>query len=159
MIQLFDLDGLRRDGKFADFMLVSWGMIDSVINWAVVYEFGWPTDLQKDHYLTRGISFERKLQFLQKRKVLGPSEVKILRDFSTERNDLFHGIEEFMRLRLVESSASNKLMDKGQKAIQICYKLADILFDKATSQFQLKFELEDGPKVDSEKNFPQNPKT
>jgi hypothetical protein len=82
----------RRIGSpsaFAETLLVLWGELEYAVDLLVVREFGLDYDV-KTAFLTKNSDFEGKIVFLRKIEAFDEDDMKKIRKFQTDRNELFH---------------------------------------------------------------------
>jgi len=113
-IRKLELPKLRKEGKFGDFMLVAWGMVEAFIEIGVLYQFGMPNDEVQQDYLSEK-PFQKKLDFLRDEKVLDAESYRKIKQFQADRNQLFHPSETLL-IRIAREEEQNKIMDNAEQA-------------------------------------------
>jgi len=83
------LSRLRKEGRFAEFILVAWGFIEVNLDHSILLEFGISTTGPQAFYLI-DFNFGKKLKLLRDLKYLSKTEWDTVTKFSERRNTLFH---------------------------------------------------------------------
>jgi len=120
-------EDLRHEGKFLEAFVYAWGMVESDVDQSVLNQFGLLTSTANLHpkrgdekvkYVLH-TSFERKLGFLERMKVLIPSNRKALCDFADMRNELLHGGNYSMRAINLTQAEKETHLNLAARALRI----------------------------------------
>ena len=133
VIKLLDFERMRQEGRFAEFILLSWAMIESYVDLAIRLEFDVGDDELKADFLTER-SFHFKLEFLKHTEFLDKIGYESVMAFAQERNKLFHGkvdseIPSFLRT-LLDKPTQENVMGVAEKAMSFIVKLVAIKLEK-----------------------------
>ena len=117
------LDDIRGEGKFAEFLILAWGIMEVFLDNAILTEFiPAGTSTQKARYLVER-TFDRKLNLMRSLSYLSDDEYGGVNKCQKARNDLFHNGGVFV-LNLGKAK-EEELMDDATKAVDAIYSLHD----------------------------------
>ncbi|MHB8484079.1 MAG: hypothetical protein ACYDBV_15390 [Nitrospiria bacterium] len=117
-----NLDKLRNEDRFGEFILVAWGSLETFVNLAVLRLFANPDDSDLQDFLVSQ-SFPRKLGLLKDKGVVTKEQCGLINKFRDHRNRLFHRVGlEFVRI--FDSQIEREtLMDESTAAYNIAVSL------------------------------------
>jgi hypothetical protein len=109
----------RIEDKFADLMLISWGMVEMEVDLALRWIFGISHDDPKNDLVLHH-PFRRKVEFLRKKEFFTKEEGQALLKFEEERNDMFHKLFRGLIFDIQKPETRSKIMDDAVIAVQVC---------------------------------------
>jgi len=109
----------KREGKFADLVLVSWGLVEFEVDLAIRHYFGLRHDDPKIGYLQRN-PFRRKVELLQELEYFSTKEAQAVLDFEVRRDKMFHTMFRGLFFDIQKEKPRNDIVDCALIAIQIC---------------------------------------
>ena len=109
----------RIEDKFADLMLVSWGIVESEVDIALRWIFGISHDDPRNDLVLHH-PFRRKIEFLRKKEFFEKEEAEFLLKFENERNKMFHSLFKGLIFDIQKPEVRSKIMDDAVIAVQVC---------------------------------------
>jgi len=121
-LQRDSLETLRKEGKFSEFVLVAWGIIELRANEDILKAYRLSSQDPKSEPLLH-LSVGRKLEVLKELGYLSTDEYQTVFEFKKKRNDLFHRGALFI-LHLSQPE-KEKVMDMGMQAADVMHNLSE----------------------------------
>jgi hypothetical protein len=116
------LEELRRQGRFYEFLFVSWGIVEFRANESILKAYRLSSQDLKSEPLLH-LSVGRKLEVLKELGYLSTDEYQTVFEFKKKRNDLFHRGALFI-LHLSQPE-KEKVMDMGMQAADVMHNLSE----------------------------------
>jgi hypothetical protein len=119
------LEELRQQGKFLEFLFVSWGIIELRATEGILRAYGLSSQEPKSKpLLNPHFSVGQKLKVLKELGYLSTEKYQTILEFKNKRNYLFHNGALFI-LNL-DKSEKEKVMDMGMHAVDVMYNLFEL---------------------------------
>ena len=129
-----ELERLRTEGKLADVLLMAWAATEMLLEGIVLMEYGLydgDTDSPLCKPLT-SMSYDAKLALMRDVGLVPADDYKILEQFRTDRNDLFH--QDSLLLSRITDDMRDELMSHALLATRV----TEVLFEKALQEKERK---------------------
>lgn len=124
-LQRDSLETLRKEGKFSEFVLVAWGIIEFNLDNAILREYCLSSQNPKSDILLN-INVARKLRLQKKLSFLTAQDYKKVKKFQQWRNKFFH--KKGIFVSNLSESEKNKVMDIATKAVDVTHNLRERVF-------------------------------
>lgn len=119
------LEELRQQGRFPEFILLVWGIVELGSNEGILRAYGFSSQDPKSNPLLE-MSVGRKLKVLNELGYLSAEEHQIVRRFKEKRNCLFHSDALFVPN--LTQPQKDEVMDLGMVAADVMHSLRERLF-------------------------------
>lgn len=119
---------LKKEGKFADFLFLAWGIIEHSLDEAIMRELQLTSHNPRWRKILDDYSFNEKLR-IQKEEYsfLTDTDVEAVKSFRTVRNDLFHGSGWFVPI--LSEPEKEKIMNTAVIAVDIMHNLSERVYN------------------------------
>jgi hypothetical protein len=124
-LQRDSLDILRKEGKFFEFVLVAWGIIEFNLDNVILREYSLSSQSPKSDILL-GINFDRKLGLQKKLSFLTTQDYTKVKEFQEWRNKFFHKNGIFVSN--LSQSEKNSVMNIATRAVDVTHNLREQVF-------------------------------
>ncbi len=114
----------RMEDKFADLMLISWGIVEAEVDLALRLIFEIRHDDPKNDLVLHH-PFRRKIEFLRKKGVFSDKDLEALLRFEKERNDMFHKLFRGLIFDIQKPERRSNIMDDAVIAAQVCINMGN----------------------------------
>lgn len=116
------LEELRQEGKFAEVLMLAWGIVETALDGAILYEYGVSSQDPKSKPLLE-MSVNRKLSLQKESRIITAEEYQTVNEFRRRRNSLFHGGVVFVPN--IPEEKREELMDLAMRAADVMHELGE----------------------------------
>jgi hypothetical protein len=117
-----NLEELRQQGEFYEFLLVSWGIVEFRLNESILKAYGLSSQDPKAKPLL-DFSVGKQLELLKERGCLSAEDYQTVLECKKKRNDLFHTGGLF--IFALSGGEKEEIMDSGMLAADVMHNLSE----------------------------------
>jgi hypothetical protein len=116
------LEEIRREGKFHEYLLISWGIIEVRADESILKAYCLSSQNPKAEPLLE-LSIGKRLEIFKDIGCLSQEDYNVVLEFKKKRNALFHRGSLF--IRALSAEEKEEIMDSAMLAVDVMHKLSE----------------------------------